>query len=151
MVQFATQEWLDEYRQRINASAAYREAAKTWEGTVAYLFEAEDGRFPRTVCAVIDLWHGECRGARVVEEGEAAGVPFLIRAPYTRWKQVVRRELDPVRGMMQGLLRLKGDLPTIVRHVRASNHLVTIAADIPTEFPDDPAPDQPAAGAAGGA
>lgn len=148
MVQFATQEWLDEYRRRINASPAYREAAKTWEGTVAYLFEAEDGRFPRTRCAVMDLWHGECRTARMAEEGEAAGAPFLIRAPYTRWKQVVRRELDPVKGLMQGLLRLKGDLPTIVRHVRASNHLVTIAAEIPTEFPDE-APDQAIADAGG--
>ena len=141
MVQFATQEWLDEYRRRINASPAYREAAKTWEGTVVYLFEAEEGLFPRTRCALIELVKGECRSARLVDEADSLleSAPFLIRAPYTRWKQLVRRELDPVRALMQGLLRLKGDMPTIVRNVRASNLLVTLAADIPTEFADEAA------------
>lgn len=139
MVQFATQEWLDEYRRRINASPAYREAAKTWEGTVVYLFEAEEGLFPRSRCALIEFVKGECRAARLVEDADSVLVsaPFLIRAPYTRWKQLVRRELDPVRALMQGLLRLKGDMPTIVRNVRASGALVTLASEIPTEFPDE--------------
>jgi hypothetical protein len=34
------------------------------------------------------------------EEGDLA--QFVFRAPYSRWKQVIRRELEPVRGMMQG-------------------------------------------------
>ncbi|HWH31067.1 MAG TPA: SCP2 sterol-binding domain-containing protein [Egibacteraceae bacterium] len=139
MVQFATQEWLDEYRERINSSPVYREALQSWEGTIVYLFEAEEGLFPRTRCALLDVWRGECRGARLVEEADAlvANAPLLIRAPYTRWKQLVRRELDPVRALMQGLLRFRGDMRTIVRNVRAQSQLFTLAGEIPTEFPDD--------------
>jgi len=137
MVQFGTQEWLDEYRRRINASPAYRAAAATWEGAVAYLFEAEEGRSPRTLCAIIDLWRGDCRSARIGTPEEAAKAPFLIRAPYSRWKQILRGELEPIKGMMQGKLLLRGDPRAIVRHLRASHELVTIAADIPTEFPDE--------------
>jgi putative sterol carrier protein len=138
MVAFGTDEWLREYRQRINASQPYREAASDWEGTVAFEFEAEpDHNWPGTTFAVLDLWHGECRDARVVERSAAEEAPFLIRAPYSRWKQVIKRELDPIKGMMQGKLRLRGDLPTIVRYVKASNELVNVAARIPTEFPDE--------------
>ena len=73
--------------------------------------------------------------ARPVEEGEKAR--FIIRAPYSRWKEVIRKELDPVKGMMQGKLKLKGDLPTIVRYVKAANELVNLAQTVPTEFVDE--------------
>ncbi|MDP9405275.1 MAG: SCP2 sterol-binding domain-containing protein [Actinomycetota bacterium] len=138
MVAYGTQEWLNTYRDRINASASYRAAAATWEGAVAYVFEAEPAKqWPETTYAVMDLWHGQCRDARLTSAAEAEQAPFVIRAPYSRWKQVIRRELDPIKAMMQGKLRLRGDLPTVVRHVEASNVLVAIAGEIPTEFPDE--------------
>jgi hypothetical protein len=38
--------------------------------------------------------------------------------------------------MMQGKLKVQGDLPTIVRQVRAANELVELTQQIPTEFPN---------------
>ena len=61
----------------------------------------------------------------------------MISAPYSRWKDVVLGELDPVRAMMQGKLRVQGDLPTIVRYVRAANELVHLTGTVDTEFPDE--------------
>jgi putative sterol carrier protein len=137
MVAFGTEEWLEALRTRINASEAYREAAETWEGEVAFVFEAEPAAgWPETVCAVLDLWHGRCRDARLATEEDAEAAPFVIRAPLGRWRQVLERELDPIKGMMQGKLRLQGDLATIVRYVKAANELVHLAADVPTEFPE---------------
>jgi putative sterol carrier protein len=138
MLAFGTQEWLDEYVSRINASPEYREAASDWEGELAYRFEAEpDKNWPDDVYAVMDLWHGQCREAFFTDRERAEQAPFFVEAPYTRWKQVIAQELDPIKGMMQGKLRLKGDLPTIVRYVKASNELVSMAAQIPTAFPDE--------------
>lgn len=137
MTAFGSQEWLDEVALRVNESESYRQAAATWEGAVAFVFEAEpDQGWPETVQALLDLWHGECRSARLVEPREAEGAPFVLRAPLTRWRQVIGRELDPIKGIMQGKLRLTGDLPTIVRHVRAAKELVDIAASTPTDFPE---------------
>lgn len=136
---FPSEEWLDDYVERINSSKEYEEAAATWEGDLSYVFEREpDKGVPDDVWVWIDLWHGKCRGAKQgvpQEEGEKA--KFIIRAPYSRWKEVIRRELDPIKGMMQGKLKLKGDLPTIVRYVKAANELVNIAASVPTEFVDE--------------
>jgi putative sterol carrier protein len=141
MPKFPSEEWLTEYVGLINTSEDYREAAASWEGDITYVFEAEPDRgVPEDLYAWLDLWHGECRGARYAvspEEGSAA--KFVIRAPYTRWKEVIKKELDPVKGMMQGKLKLKGDLPTIVRYVKAANVLVNLAGDVPTEFVDETA------------
>jgi putative sterol carrier protein len=137
---FATEEWFKEYIDAINESKDYREAAATWEGDICLVVEPEpDKGVPDEIWGWLDLWHGECRGGGMVaaEEGEKA--KFIIRAPYSRWKEVVRKELDPVKGMMQGKLKLKGDLPTIVRYVKAANELVNLTQTIPTEFPDEAA------------
>jgi len=136
---FPSKEWLDTYVERINDSAEYREAAATWEGDVSYVFEAEpDKGVPEEIWSWLDLWHGECRDARYAlpqEEGEKA--KFIIRAPYTRWKEVIKKQLEPVKGIMQGKLKLKGDYPTIIRYVKAANELVNLAGSVPTEFVDE--------------
>lgn len=138
MAEFPSEEWLKEYVERINTSPAYKEAAATWEGDVTYVIEAEpDKGVPETVWAWLDLWHGECRGGKLISPEEGEKSKFLIRAPYSRWKEVIKKELDPIKGMMQGKLKLKGDLPTIVRYVKASNELVNLAQTVPTEFPDE--------------
>lgn len=136
---FPSQEWTNEYVERINASKEYEEAAATWEGDLSYVFEREpDKGLADDVWVWVDLWHGKCRGAKhgvTPEEGEKA--KFIIRAPYSRWKEVINKELDPVKGMMQGKLKLKGDLPTIVRYVKAANELVNIASSVETRFVDE--------------
>ena len=138
MPQFPTAEWLEQYKDLINQSQAYREAAATWEGDLAYVIEAEpDKGLPEDVWAWVDLWHGECRDAKIIPAEEGESSRFIIRGPYSRWKEIIRKELDPIKGMMQGKLKLKGDLPTIVRYVKAANELVNIASSVPTEFPDE--------------
>jgi putative sterol carrier protein len=136
---FPSEAWLKGYVEKINSSKEYEEAAATWEGDLSYVFEREpDKGVPDDVWVWVDLWHGKCREARYAvsqEEGEQAR--FIIRAPYSRWKEVIRRELDPIKGMMQGKLKLKGDLPTIVRYVKAANELVNIASSVETEFADE--------------
>ena len=139
MATFPSEAWLTAYVGKINETPSYKEAAATWEGDLCFVFEREpDKGVPEDVWVWLDLWHGECRGARydvTPEEGQKAA--FTIRAPYSRWKDVLTGQLDPIKGMMQGKLKLKGDLPTIVRYVNAANELVSIAGAIGTTFVDD--------------
>ncbi len=133
---FPSKEWVDLYVESINASSAYGKAAATWEGDVSYVFEAEpEHGLSEDVWVWLDLWHGQCRAHRYdIAPAEGERARFVIRAPYSRWKQVIMKELDPVKGMMQGKLRLKGSLPAIIRHVRAAQELVNLAAGVPSEF-----------------
>ena len=140
MALFPSAEWLDEYVVRINQSKEYQEAAATWEGDVAYVFEAEpDKNVPDELWAWLDLWHGECRQGKLVDAAEGEKAKFIIRAPYSRWKEVINKELDPVKGMMQGKLKLtKGHMPTMVKYVNASKQLVESTSRVATKFRDDP-------------
>ena len=44
----------------------------------------------------------------MVDGEKAATAPFTIYGEYGRWKQVINKQLDPIKGMMQGKLKLKG-------------------------------------------
>jgi putative sterol carrier protein len=122
----------------VTSMPEYQEAAADWEGDIAFLVEAEPDKGVATdVWGYLDLWHGACRGGGVVEAQKGQTAQYVIRAPYSRWKEVVQGDLDPVRAMMQGKLRVQGDLPTIVRNVRAANELVDLTSKVDTVFPDE--------------
>ncbi|HVE64823.1 MAG TPA: SCP2 sterol-binding domain-containing protein [Mycobacteriales bacterium] len=141
MLQFPSPEWLAEFQDVVNASAEYADAAATWEGDLVFVYEKEpDKGVPADVYAWLDLWHGKCRDAAILdgpEDPRAVGAKFTITAPYSRWKSVMKKELDPVKAMMQGKLKVKGDLPTIVRYVRASNVLTDLTTQLDTQFVDE--------------
>ena len=135
MALFPSDEWLAIFEGLINGSDEYREAASDWEGDIAFVLEAEPDRgVPEDLVAWLDLWHGSCRGARMIAAEEGGRAAYAIRAPYSRWREVLKGDLDPVKGMMQGKLKVRGDLPTIVRHVRAANELVHLTTQVSTEF-----------------
>jgi putative sterol carrier protein len=138
MPMFASQGWFEAFQVQINASEAYREAAADWEGDIAFRIGAEPDRsVPADLCGYLDLWHGACRDAKAIAPADADAAAYTLSAPYSRWKDVVRGDLDPIKGMMQGKLRVRGDLPTIVRYVRAANELVRLTGLVATEFPDE--------------
>jgi putative sterol carrier protein len=131
-------EWADAYKSEINNSAVYKQAAAGWEGVVALIVEAEpDNNFPEAKGVWMDLWHGEARDIKIVSESEAEKADFVIRGPYSRWKQVARKELDSTKAMMQGKLKLKGDLPTIVRYTKASQEMTECTTRVDVIYPDE--------------
>jgi putative sterol carrier protein len=58
---------------------------------------------------------------------------------YSRWKQVALKELDATKGLLQGKLKMKGDLPYVVRNIKVVNKVVDILGKFDTQWPDDPA------------
>jgi len=137
-VAFMSEPWFESFIVLINGSAEYREAASDWEDDIAFHVEAEPDRgVPADVWGYLDLWHGTCRGGGVVTPERGAEASYVIRAPYSRWKEVVQGDLDPTRAMMQGKLRVAGDLAKIVRYVRAANELVHLTEVVDTVFPDE--------------
>jgi putative sterol carrier protein len=131
-------EWARAFKDEVNKSAAYKAAGKGWKWTVGLVVEAEpDKNFTEAKGIVMDLFDGEARGVKIGSAGDAQKCDFVITAPYSRWKQVVMKELDATKGMLQGKLKLKGDLPTIVRYTKASQEMTECTTRIPVEWPDE--------------
>jgi putative sterol carrier protein len=135
---FPSVEWVAAYKDAINANPEYKTGAADWtHGVVALIMKAQPPGLPADVGVWLDLDRGVCRDARMVKVEEALKAPFCITGEYARWKQVLRKELDPIKGMMQGKLKLKGDLPTIVRAVKAAQELVNSAGNVDSRFLDE--------------
>lgn len=130
-------EWAAAFRDQINTSSAYREAALTWEGTVSLVVVAEpDKNVPADIGVWMDLWHGEARDVRICTPDEARGAAYVITGAYSRWKRVALKELEPIRGILTGQLKLRGDLPTLVRYIKASQELVECTTRLDVRWPD---------------
>jgi len=137
-IPFFSEEWISAYKTAINGNPAYKTAAADWTyGVVALICKALPPALPTDVGIWLDLDRGVCHEAKLVTVAEAAKAPFCITGEHARWKQVLKKELEPIKGMMQGKLKLKGDLPTIVRAVAAAQELVNSAATLDTKFLDE--------------
>ena len=137
MIPFATPEWVAALKDSINASPAYGEAAKTWEGDFWFIVEP-DGNAGDRKLMYLDLWHGACREAFLADaDGEAARNPeFRISGSARGWQRVINREIDPIKAMMTNQLKVKGNFAKIMRSVKAAQELVLCAAAVPTRFGD---------------
>ena len=130
-----TEAWALAWSDELNASQAYREAARTWEGPVVLVLDSGDSG-ERAV--FVDLWHGECRAARQAAETDHETAEVVIQGDLATWRRVLERDLDPVFGLMTGRLRLtKGSMSRLMPYVEASKELVAAATRVETILPDD--------------
>ncbi|MDW7739402.1 MAG: SCP2 sterol-binding domain-containing protein [Bacillota bacterium] len=133
-----TPEWVATFEKLIQEDEQYKEVAKTWEGTVVIHILANPSiGLNSDIFMLMDLWHGDCRSVRLVPKEVGENADFVLTGEFERWQAVMKKELDVVKAMMQGKIKLKGALPTIVRYVKASIRLVDLSAQIETRFHPD--------------
>jgi putative sterol carrier protein len=131
MIRFPSDEWVRRFKEELNKNKAYEDAAKTWEGDFLFIITPDEGLKRETVF-YIDLWHGKCRDAYLVNGEKTAA--FLFKGPYSNWKKVITKELDPLRGLIRGMFTVEGDSRVILDQAKAAQELVNTAQKIPTVF-----------------
>lgn len=136
---FPSPEWTAAYGEAINASDEYRAASTDWtHGSVALVMPAQPAiGVPDDVAILLDLDRGLCRSARLVARSDAQQAPFILTAEYRYWKQIIKKELGPIAGIMQRKVALQGSLPIVVRFIKSAEALVDAATRVPTRFLDE--------------
>ncbi len=137
---FPSDDWAAAYKEAINQNPKYKEAGKDWtHGAVAMVVKADPAiGIEKDTGLWLDIDRGQCTDCRMVSAEEAQKAPFVIVGDYARWKMVIRKELDPIKGMMQNKLKLtKGHMPTIVKYVNSSRELVETTSRVDTTFRDE--------------
>lgn len=132
-VRFGSAEWLQALRDELNRSQDYADAARNWEGDFYFLVDPE-GPVAERMYMYVDLWHGKCREARVVQNPSTKTPAYVMSGPYSKWKKVVTGQLDPLQAMATGQLKLKGNMIAIMKHVKAAQEIVRACTRIETEF-----------------
>jgi putative sterol carrier protein len=151
MPKFGSNEWAKAFCQAINNNDAYAESASWWEGD--FIFEIQpSGNLDHDIKMFVGLYHGDCTGAKTLEpgeefdvltpnspprplkEGEKVGVEFVFSGPYDNWVKVLKKELDPIQGLMAGKFKLVGNMAKVMRATRAAQELVNSTTVVETEY-----------------
>jgi putative sterol carrier protein len=132
-----TASWADALCAAINADDSYRAAARGWTWPVALVLSADVSLgYPDDVAIELQLHRGDCGQATVMPSTEVTA-PFILRADYATWKEVVLGELDPLIAVTKGRVAFTGKLTTLLLHAKAAKAMVACAQRVPTLFADN--------------
>lgn len=132
-------EWIGEWEKFVQNDPIYKSVAPPdWEGAVVlHVLKNSKYGIDRDIYAYLDLWHGACRSIRIVPSEYGKRGTYVITGAIERWMAVGRKQLDVVKGMMQGKLKLKGNLPAIVRAIKPAVRLVEATSEVAGRMPDE--------------
>ena len=132
---FPSAEWIAKYMDLLNANPDYKDAAKTWEGDFIFQVNADGESVKEPIRFYIDLWHGDCRDARMAKPDETA--EYTYAGPLKNWKLLFDGKIDPIKGIMARKFKLDGDMGKVMRATKAAAELVATAVKVPTKFFDE--------------
>jgi len=130
-MQFPSAEWAAEFRSVLNQNEAYREAAQAWEGDILFLVLPADPSAPAPGVHLA-LAHGQCSAATFHPDARTVTSEFVYEGTSENWKKLLGGQVDPVKAILDGTFRIRGNLAKAMRFTRAAKELVETAAKIPT-------------------
>ncbi len=137
-VLFPSEEWVQELKTQLNTSPSYADAAKAWEGDFYFQVDPDkNSPIQQPVYLYMDLWHGECRSASVVNDKAEKNPAYVMSGGYSKWKKVVTAKLDPMQALVTGQLKLKGNMVMVMKNVKAAQEIVKACTRIDAEFADE--------------
>ena len=137
MYEFGSQQWLDAFVAAINGSKKYEEAAKDWEGDFYFILEP-GGPVRERRYMYLDLWHGKCRAAELVEEKDKDKYKpeFTIAGTLAIWKKINQRQLEGTQALLTRQLKLTGNIAKVMRATGATRALSEATQSVKTVFPE---------------
>jgi putative sterol carrier protein len=134
---FPSEEWMKEYKERVDASESYAETGAGWgvdfNGDFLYVIEADD-RLPETRYFFIGLEDGAATEAMEVDDPDEVDAGFVLRGAYSDWIDLNNGDIGAVDGMMSGVFELEGDMQKVMQYTEAAVDLTDISSSIPTNY-----------------
>ena len=135
--EFPSEEWMDAWREAVNADEEYREAAADWgadfDGNMVFHLVADD-RLPEDRLFFVALEGGKAHDSREIERPEDAEYGFVLRGTYSDWVSLTRGEVGAIDGLMTGRFELDGDMQRVLQFSDAAARLVDLAAAVDSEY-----------------
>ena len=128
---FPSPEWAAAYQRALNENAAYREAAKAWMGDIMLLVRSSEPNAPAPGVH-LELAIGSCQAATFHADAKNIPSEFVYEGTPENWQKLMRHELDPVKAILDGTFRVKGNLAKLMRFTRAAKELVETASNVPS-------------------
>ena len=136
-VRFGTSDWAESLRREINASSEYRNAASQWgvgfNGDVLLVF-TPDAALAEPQNLLVRLEGGACLGAEFLQDAGGAAPGFVLRAPFSLWKEILDRKTLAATAILTGRMKIEGNPGILLRFLAAHRALIHCAASLDTAF-----------------
>jgi len=133
VAKFPDVEWLQALMEKLNTDEKYAYTARNWEGDMVYQVDP-GGNLSNPVTFYLDLWHGKCRAAYMVEEGKQVISVFTLRGPYENYVGLLSGEIAPMQALLTRKLSVQGNLPVLMRNVPTVLDFVRCCREITDSF-----------------
>jgi putative sterol carrier protein len=129
--------WAQQWCVVLNSRPAYKSAAATWEGAIALVMTRDASAKSDRKAVFVDLWHGDCRAARVASEEDLESARYVLTGVAPAWRDVLSGKLAPLTAVMTGKIKLsRGSMASLVPYAAAARELVLTAVEMGAAFPE---------------
>ena len=130
-MQFPSQEWATAFMAAINANEAYRAAAQAWQGDILFLVKGADTN-AAAPGVHLALAHGQCSEATYHADARSVSSEFIYEGSPENWQKLLKGDVDPVKAILDGTFRIRGNLAKAMRFTKAAKELVETASKVST-------------------
>jgi putative sterol carrier protein len=116
MAKFPEYAWLQALMEKLNTDEKYAQVAKNWEGDMVFQI-SPGGNLAQPVTFYLDLWHGKCREAFVVDDQIANKPVFTLIAPYDNYARLLQGEVEPMQALLTRKIAVQGNMAVLMRSV----------------------------------
>ena len=133
MAKFPSEEWLQSLMVKLNTDEKYAQAARNWEGDMAFRIDP-GGAVEAPVSFYLDLWHGKCRQAFVMDGTQDVKPVFVLKAPYLNYVRLLKGELEPMQALLTRKIGVQGNMAALMRSVPTVLDFVRCCREVTDSF-----------------
>jgi putative sterol carrier protein len=133
VAEFPSEAWVKTLMQKLNSDEKYAKVAQKWEGDMLFNIEP-DGSLVEPMIFYLDLWHGKCREAYVVNGNMQVTSVFSLSGPYNHYKRLLKGDLEPIQALLTRKLSVKGNMAVLMRNVPTVLDFVRCCREVTDSF-----------------
>jgi putative sterol carrier protein len=133
MAKFPDVEWLTALSLKLNTDERYAHAARNWEGDMIFQIDP-GGAIESQVAFYLDLWHGKCRDAYMVDGTREVKAVFTLKAPYDNYVRLLKGELEPMQALLTRKIGVQGNMAVLMRSVPTVLDFVRCCREVTDSF-----------------
>ncbi len=127
-------EYLNNFKEKINSDKEYADLASNVDDSYTLVLQAEPDKgieetrvvgFTIKEGKMTDIWIGERETS------------FILSAPYRVWVDILLGKIGANRAFITRKLNIKGNMPRLLKTAKATDRLVSLLREMPTEFHGD--------------
>ena len=135
MALYGSTEWLNKFKEAINNSEEFRKASSKLN--TSNLIVTEIDGLPKPAYVWMDIQGGIMKEWAYLVNGNERKSDFTFTGDYYSWKAICRGELDVLKAVVTGKVKLKGNKLKLLKQQKSSMALLGVMKSLKTEFPDD--------------